>query len=695
MSDTLTGKTIGKYKITERLGKGGMAEVYKGYHEGLDRYVAVKIMHTFLISEEDFLQRFQREARAMASLDHPNIVRVHDFDVYGENSYYLIMQYIDGGTLKEKLEALAKNDERLPLEDAVEVAVQVANALSYAHRRNMIHRDIKPANIMLDGESEKAILTDFGIVKLVGSQAMNYTATGALIGTPAYMSPEQALGKPGDERVDIYALGVLLFQMVTTQLPFEAETPLAVVMKHVNELPPLPMTFNPDVPLDLQEIILKALAKNPDDRYRSANEFASALRAVDLSGVKASAGVMPTTTPSSPTLSAAQASLSTAAGQTAVSPADEITDTAETAVAASPPKKRPPWLYAGIGLLAVVLVAAILAVSGVFSGNTATPTATAVAVVDDIDTPTALPLPEASEEAPTAGPTPLDPVDAARTAVAESEQTREADATSTPSRTPTATKTPTPLPTVDATAEFMSTCAIDAEIVNVERAGQSSNYVPIDFRFDLEWTLRNSGSCPWPADLGWRYESGDDLGEYDEPVLIGTELLAGEEVVIKTRLGPVDRVGDYESAWQLVDADGAPYSDPLSFTIIGFEVATAAPTATATSAAPPTVVASGELKYAQTIGSCDYTNGDQDWRCLVTITPYIEGSDIVGSYTIYFFDGPGGTAVEDRGKFVFTHFVQARRCAAYNQEMRIIDDVTGGDLSVSLYIAAPSDCTVP
>jgi serine/threonine-protein kinase len=284
MSDTLTGKKIGKYIIKEKLGSGGMAEVYKGYQENLDRFVAIKLMHAFLVADQDFLNRFQREARAMASLNHPNIVGVYDFDVYGENSYYLVMEYVRGGTLKERLEALTRQGERMPLADVVKMIAEIADALAYAHRREMVHRDIKPANIMLNEDTGRAVLTDFGIVKLIGSQSMAFTATGALIGTPAYMSPEQALGKSGDHRVDIYSLGVMLFQMVTGSLPFDADTPLAVVMQHVNTPTPYPDSIIPDIPWGLQEIILKAMAKSPGDRFESAGELAAALRAVDLSG---------------------------------------------------------------------------------------------------------------------------------------------------------------------------------------------------------------------------------------------------------------------------------------------------------------------------------------------------------------------------------------------------------------------------
>ncbi|MCA9968726.1 MAG: serine/threonine protein kinase, partial [Anaerolineales bacterium] len=299
MSDTLIGVVLGgKYRITERLGRGGMAEVYLANQENLDRNVAIKLMHAFLVTEQDFLQRFKREARAMAAMNHPNIVSVYDFDVYGENTYYLVMEYISGGTLKDRLASLAAAGERLPLPEAVRLTLQVAEALDYAHGRSMVHRDVKPANIMLN-ERGNAILTDFGIVKLVGGQSMAYTATGALIGTPAYMSPEQAMGAPGDARSDIYSLGVLLYQMVTGHLPFDADTPLAIVLKHVNDPVPPPVRYNPDVPAAIQHILLKALAKSPDDRYETAGELALALRQADLSQKAPAepAAPVPTTAP--------------------------------------------------------------------------------------------------------------------------------------------------------------------------------------------------------------------------------------------------------------------------------------------------------------------------------------------------------------------------------------------------------------
>lgn len=678
MSDTLTGKTIGKYDIVERLGKGGMAEVYKGYQKNLDRYVAVKVMHAFLITEEDFLNRFRREAQAMAKLSHPNIVGVYDFDVYGENSYYLVMEFIGGGTLKEKLDAMAASNEKMTMEQTIRICTEVANALAYAHRRNMVHRDIKPGNIMLD-ETGKAILTDFGIVKLVGNQSMAYTATGALIGTPSYMSPEQALGKPGDERVDIYALGVLLFQMVANKLPFVADTPLAVVMKHVNEQPPLPVEFNPDVPLALQEIILKALAKNPDDRYASAKEMADALQAINLDGPKATAGYIPTTTPSSPTISATSAE-DTAPGKTAVS---DSVDTAPGTAAAAPPRKRSPWLYIGIVVLALLLLGGGLAAAGVFNGD---PTPTPVAQVVNPPATEAPPqdTPEPSETVPPTE-TPISQQDIVRTVLAEDALTQEAAFTSTPTKTATPTKTPTSTPTVDTTRAFLQTCTTNAELVNVVRAGFSSNFVPVNSPFKISWTLRNSGTCPLPANLVWNYVDGDELGNYEEPVVSEDPIPAGEEVQFETQLGPVSNEGTYESTWQLFNGDNEPLGPEFTFEVIAFEPATATPippTPTFTPEAP--VVAEGQVDWIFTVQSCDYPGNGPDWRCRVIITPYIDGSDAIGEYTVFVFDQ--SPPQEFRGPGPHTVFVGARRCAAYNQEVRVIDDLTVTEKSKPLYI---------
>ncbi len=212
--DVMIGKTIGRYRIVEHLGRGGMAEVYKAHQASLDRYVAIKLMHTFLADEKEFLARFEREAKVVATLRHPNIVQVYDFDV-DQGVYYMVMEFINGETLKARLQALEARGEWVSLDDAVRIVLAVGSALRYAHERNMVHRDVKPANVMitLDGQ---VILTDFGIAKIVSTS--NLTASGAMVGTPSYMAPEQGMGQPGDERSDIYSLGVMLYQLVLGRL---------------------------------------------------------------------------------------------------------------------------------------------------------------------------------------------------------------------------------------------------------------------------------------------------------------------------------------------------------------------------------------------------------------------------------------------------------------------------------------------
>jgi len=275
--DMLIGKTLGRYQIVELLGRGAMAEVYKAHQPTLDRYVAIKILHSFLAEDKDLLSRFQREAKAAAQLRHPNIVQVHDFDVVDGVYYYMIMEFIDGYTLEAKLQELADNDKIMPLDEVTRIVGDVASALFYAHDRGMIHRDIKPSNIMINRENQ-VILTDFGIAKILSDP--KYTTTGAILGTPYYISPEQGLGKPGNARSDIYSLGAMFFQMVTGQLPYDADTAMAVLLKHINDPIPIASQLNPALPPDVDRIILKAMAKDSDNRYQTADEFAKRLNQV-------------------------------------------------------------------------------------------------------------------------------------------------------------------------------------------------------------------------------------------------------------------------------------------------------------------------------------------------------------------------------------------------------------------------------
>lgn len=269
----LTGTTMGQYRVIERIGRGGMAEVYKGTHLKLGSLVAIKVLYSHLSDEEGFLARFEREAQSVAAMQHPHLVRVFDYESGGELSY-MVMDFIDGGTLKQKIQELSKSGAYLPYRESFRIFRQVADALDYAHRKNMVHRDVKSANILLD-KGGNAFLTDFGIARIISNT--QFTATGALLGTPMYMSPEQCQGEKVTSLSDIYSLGIVLFEMATGSVPFETETPLSVIHKHIYEPMPGPSEFRPDIPEALENVIMKSLAKDPTGRYQTALDMLRAL----------------------------------------------------------------------------------------------------------------------------------------------------------------------------------------------------------------------------------------------------------------------------------------------------------------------------------------------------------------------------------------------------------------------------------
>lgn len=277
----MIGTTLGKYRLISQLGSGGMAEVYKAYQPGLDRYVAVKIMHPHFAEHPGFVKRFEREAALVARLRHPNIVQVFDFDVDMEKDlYYMVMELIEGPTLSTEIyeRSLTTTPNRAtfsPIETAL-LFNALASAVDYAHARNMIHRDLKPGNIMLAGDGQ-IILTDFGIARMV-SDALPAVTSGRPAGTPIYMAPELCQGQPGDRASDIYALGIILYGLMTGNVPFDAENPDDLLRMQVEQPPPPPTRFNPELPPAVEQVILKTLAKQPEDRYPSAGALALALR---------------------------------------------------------------------------------------------------------------------------------------------------------------------------------------------------------------------------------------------------------------------------------------------------------------------------------------------------------------------------------------------------------------------------------
>jgi serine/threonine-protein kinase len=278
VSDTLIGTLFdGRYQIVRKLGAGGMADVYLAEDQELGRRVAIKILNDRHANDEQFVERFRREAKNAAALSHSNIVSIYDRGE-AEGTYYIAMEYLDGRSLKELL--LSRGDA--PIAVVVEYARQILSALRFAHRHGIVHRDIKPHNVLVDGEGRVKV-TDFGIARAGTSQM---TEAGSIVGTAQYLSPEQARGGDVDQRSDLYSLGVLMYEMLTGAVPFSGDTPVEIAMKHLSQTPEPPSTRRHDIPRELDMVVMRALAKDPDDRYQTAEEMEA-----DLDRVARGAGV--------------------------------------------------------------------------------------------------------------------------------------------------------------------------------------------------------------------------------------------------------------------------------------------------------------------------------------------------------------------------------------------------------------------
>ncbi|MFN8528372.1 MAG: serine/threonine-protein kinase [Anaerolineae bacterium] len=271
-ADTLIGKTLGQFEVIEEIGRGGMATVYRARQKSINRIVALKVLPPSLLHDPSFYERFTREVDVIAHLEHPHIVPIYDYGE-AEGIPFIAMRYLAAGSvasfIRTRLPTLAQIERPLS---------QVAQALDYAHLQGIIHRDLKPGNMLLD-EHLNAYLTDFGIARVLNSRLTG----SAIIGTPAYMSPEQANGQPVDGRSDVYSLGIVLFEMLTGREPFQADTPLALMLKHMTEPTPQVREFRAELPMSIETVIARSTAKNPDERYQSAadlaNAFSDAIRA--------------------------------------------------------------------------------------------------------------------------------------------------------------------------------------------------------------------------------------------------------------------------------------------------------------------------------------------------------------------------------------------------------------------------------
>ncbi|HEY4037062.1 MAG TPA: protein kinase [Ktedonobacteraceae bacterium] len=291
----LVGRSLGQFRIAERIGSGGMAMVFKAYQPTLDRYVAIKVLPAHYARDPVFVKRFEREARSVARLAHPNIVQIHDFGEQ-DNITYIVMEYVDGGTLKDRLK------RPLPAAEAVDFIIQAAEGLECAHRNGIVHRDVKPANILVRKDGH-LLLTDFGIAKILEGTT-NLTRVGTGIGTPQYMSPEQGTGQMVDRRSDIYSLGIVLFHCLTGRVPFTADSPLTITLKHMNDPLPVDKLKAEGIPAPIIQVVEKMVAKQQQDRYQTAEEVVGvltrALAASNLSLPRGYRGGLASFTPVSP-----------------------------------------------------------------------------------------------------------------------------------------------------------------------------------------------------------------------------------------------------------------------------------------------------------------------------------------------------------------------------------------------------------
>lgn len=481
--DSLVGKNLGRYHIIEPLGQGGMAAVYKAFDSSLERNVAIKVIRTDKkegTEQDEFLKRFQREAKSLAQLDHPYILKVLDYGEQ-EGTPYLVMPFVPGGTLKEKM------GRPMPYRQAAALLAPIAQALDYAHKRHIVHRDVKPANILM-GESGSPLLSDFGIAKILESgESTQLTATGVGIGTPDYMAPEQWMGK-ADACTDIYSLGVVFFQMVTGRLPFTADTPAAILIKHMQDPLPRPSSFIPDLPEAVEQVIFKALAKEPANRFQSMAAFADAL-------AKLAQG-----DPGSLRLAAQEAETVLAGAARAAAPSQLEAVRAVTAQPAGKPRLA-GWKIGLIaaGLLAVVIIIIVFLAGGFFiasrMASQARLTATAAALVQG--TPAAGLENPPTQPAPTRAPDKL----ATPTALPQKAKTPFSTIQGLPADIPVLTDNNGDLMTSTsqgATMYYFSTNMPYQQVVDFYKSGMASN----------GWTIQNETTQG--AMVVWNFMKGEN-----------------------------------------------------------------------------------------------------------------------------------------------------------------------------------------
>ena len=593
----LLNKQLGKYEVTEHIGHGGMADVYLGHQKNLERKVAIKVLHPFLAGEQGFVSRFQREARIVATMRHPNIVQVYDFDYHEElDIYYMVMEFIEGATLKDRLK-----ERELPIHEAAYIAAAIADALDYAHRREMVHRDIKPGNIMFTEDGDP-VLADFGIARMLSLTGL--TASGAMVGTPAYMAPEIGQGQSGSASSDIYSLGVVFYEMVTGRLPFKAEIPMSLVMKHINDPVPSPKEYVSEIPDELEAIILKALAKQPEERYATAGKMARALRRTLEQQAGRSIETQPPQRPSpvekdTEKTKENQPLLRIWAEEEAEEEEAERPNATEAA-----PQTRDRRIPVVRVVLLFLLALLILGGGGWIATRGGLPPALAKI----------LPYPALGvESAATATATPSLTAPATRT---ERDRVPE-------TLTPTLTSTPTPAQTVIAPTQR-------AEVLRLYLS-PSGEAVSPGTQVLAYITLRNGGTTLWPEGTRLVFVRGEQMATPSTLEL--APVAAGEQVQVLLPLLAPAEVGTYISIWEVQLPDGRSISSQIQLKIV---VQEDLPTATATATYQPDVTPTPTAATPLTVLAPelqDWTIDDEQGIWIGSLHFTVEGG--AGNYRLY------------------------------------------------------------
>lgn len=587
-----------------------MAEVYRAYQPSLERFVAIKALHAFLADDPEFKSRFEKEARNIARLKHNHIVQVYDFEMDSDSeTYYMVMELVEGPTLKDLMSDLVENGELLPVRESLRITREAAGALAYAHSQGMIHRDVKPANLMLD-HGDRVVLTDFGIAKIV--KGVQFTASGGMVGTPAYMAPEQGLGDAGDERSDLYSLGVILFQMTTGRLPYDGETPLSVILKHLNEPIPSARNYSPDLPEEVEAIINRLMAKEPDDRYQTAEELI-----FDLSHTEEGQPIGE----SRPMMTRPPRSNVSEEGDTRElkpiedPPTNPITGArAQRKTAVTAPKRRFPWFL--LFTLIAILIGGGLVLLGVqgagpFSAFFATASPTPSPTLTESPSPTLTPsetptetpsptetfTPTATDtltETPTLSPTltPSETFTATDTPMPTDTPapTDTPTLTFTPSETPTPTETYTPTetptitltPTLDITLTLLQStlffnfqtatvAACDYDYRIISQSPADGEYAVANTPYEREIILQNTGTCPWERNTSLVFVSGESLNATPPYFYIRQRVNVGEEVTILFRGRTPTRSGIASGEWELLTPGLIPIGEPLMISVNVFQ----------------------------------------------------------------------------------------------------------------------------